>query len=237
MSKILTETNLLQGVTFNSNASKLIWFCLLRDMDDDGLIYMSALSLSKELGLNESTVRRVLSIFEADGVLTNKMPNKCRKKGRIYRLCNTEVYGGRGRIKDEYSAEKKATNGNQIKTIVPDYVSPPFVAEEYREVWQMWIEYRKEINNNYKSEKSEKIGYEQMVKKSGDNPEVAKQMIEDSIASGYKGMFAPKTNNNAQRNNYPQNRVNPPRTTEERVADYQGLAGAVLRRVKARENQ
>lgn len=206
-----------------------IFVYLLTKADGNGEIKTDMGKVAADLRLSRQQVRTLMKKIESNQILTKSSTTKTTKLKFEYQ-----------EVKPKRQPRKQPNqqpNGNQIKTIVPDYVSPPFVAEEYREVWQMWIEYRKEINNNYKSEKSEKIGYEQMVKKSGDNPEVAKQMIEDSIASGYKGMFAPKTNSNAQRNNYSQNRVNPPRTPEERVADYQGLAGAVLRRVKARENQ
>lgn len=130
MPKISIETNLLQNGIFSSNASKLIWFCLLRDMDDDGLIHTSALSLSKELGLSEPTVRRILLNFESEGVLTNKVTNKCRKKGRIYLLCNTDICNRRKRIKrlinDECFDEKKTANANQITSI---RFTPPTDAE------------------------------------------------------------------------------------------------------------
>ncbi len=206
-----------------------IFVYLLTKADGNGEIKTDMAKVAADLRLSRQQVRTLMKKIESNQMLTKSSTTKTTKLKFEYQ-----------EVKPKRQPRKQPSqqpNGNQIKTIVPDYVSPPFVAEEYREVWQMWIEYRKEINNNYKSEKSEKIGYEQMVKKSGDNPEVAKQMVEESIANGYKGMFAIKGSDNGKRNNYPTNRVNPPRTTEERVADYQGLAGAVLRRVKARENQ
>lgn len=224
----LPRSALTDEIWRSENLARLILYLMAR-ADENGEIKTNMPEIARNLTLSRQQVRTLMKKIESNQILTKSSTTKTTKLKFEFQ-----------EVKPKRQPRKQPNqqpNGNQIKTIVPDYVSPPFVAEEYREVWQMWIEYRKEINNNYKSEKSEKIGYEQMVKKSGDNPEVAKQMIEDSIASGYKGMFAPKTNNNAQRNNYPQNRVNSPRTTEERVADYQGLAGAVLRRVKARENQ
>lgn len=224
----LPRSALTDEIWRSENLARLILYLMAR-ADENGEIKTDMARIAADLTLSRQQVRTLMKKIESNQILTKSATTRTTK----LEINIQEVKPKRQPRKQP----NQQPNGNQIKTIVPDYVSPPFVAEEYREVWQMWIEYRKEINNNYKSEKSEKIGYEQMVKKSGDNPEVAKQMIEDSIASGYKGMFAPKTNNNAQRNNYPQNRVNPPRTTEERVADYQDLAGAVLRRVKARENQ
>lgn len=206
-----------------------IFVYLLTKADGNGEIKTDMAKVAADLRLTRQQVRTLMKKIESNQMLTKSSTTKTTKLKFEYQ-----------EVKPKRQPRKQPSqqpNDNQIKTIVPDYVSPPFVAEEYREVWQMWIVYRKEINNNYKSEKSEKIGYEQMVKKSGDNPEVAKQMVEESIANGYKGMFAIKGSDNGKRNNYPTNRVNPPRTPEERVADYQGLAGAVLRRVKARENQ
>lgn len=98
------------------------------------------------------------------------------------------------------------------------------------------MDYRREIKKPYKSLATEKTAYEKMLKLADGDPEAAKDIIERAIVGQWQGLYETKTNN-GNRNHYPANRVNPPRTDEERVADYQELAEAVSRRIKARENQ
>lgn len=73
---------------------------------------------------------------------------------------------------------------NHLQMANDDYVNPLFA-----EAWQLWLSYRKEINNNYKTEQSKRIGYEQFLKKSGNDPQKAMEIVKNSIANGYKGLF------------------------------------------------
>lgn len=81
--------------------------------------------------------------------------------------------------------------------------TPPnldFVSEEFKNVFSMWLDYKRERKENYKSEKSLKIAYNQLVKLSGNNPDTAKLIVEQSIASNWKGLFALKNNNHDKPN-------------------------------------
>lgn len=77
---------------------------------------------------------------------------------------------------------------NHLFTKEDDYVDPLFA-----EAWELWLNYRKEINNNYKTEQSKRIGYEQLLKKSDNDPQKAIEMVRDTIANGYKGLFPSRT--------------------------------------------
>lgn len=224
---LLPMAGLSDDLWRNPNLARLFAYLLTR-VDGKGEIKTDMAKVAADLTLSRQQVRTLMSKLDSNQILTKSSTTR-----------TTKLKIGIQEDKPKRQPRKQPNrqpNANQIKPLAPSYITPSFVSPEFREVWQMWIEYRKEINNNYKSAKSEEIGYKQMVEKSGGNPDVARRMIENSIANGYKGMFAPDNNNNGKRNNYPSNRVNPPRTDEERVAEYKDLAGAVLRRVKAREN-
>lgn len=203
MSKIALDTNILQESIFRTNASKLVWFCLMRD-SEDGQITTPALSIAKEIKVNEKTVRNILKRLIDAGYIEDESPsespNKVRHPTRVLRLCNIEIYNGRKKAQ----VRKKSEYKSEIKPIIPDYVSPSFVAEEYREIWHKFIEYRKEIKKPYKSETSERTAYNKMVEMSGNNPAVAKDMVERSILGQWQGLY--KDNSNDKRNNNQQNR-------------------------------
>lgn len=67
----------------------------------------------------------------------------------------------------------------------------PFQSAEFSSTWNKWLEYRKEINKPYRSALSEKAA----LAKLGIHPEsVAIEMIENSIANGWQGIFELKNN-------------------------------------------
>ena len=90
MSKVAFDTSLLRLPSFRTNVGKLVWFCLLRDSDETGMVNTSACSIAREIGVCEKTVRNTLSELCADGVIAgdspnttpNNTPNKVRYKGR-----------------------------------------------------------------------------------------------------------------------------------------------------------
>ena len=73
---------------------------------------------------------------------------------------------------------------NHLQMSSDDYINPLFA-----EAWHLWLSYRKEINNNYKTEQSKRIGYEEFLKKSDNDPQKAMEIVRNSIANGYKGLF------------------------------------------------
>ena len=70
-----------------------------------------------------------------------------------------------------------------------------FVSEEFKSTFQLWLDYKRERKESYKSEKSLKIAYNQLVKLSGNNPDTAKLIVEQSIASNWQGLFELKNKN------------------------------------------
>ena len=81
--------------------------------------------------------------------------------------------------------------------------TPPnldFVSEGFKSTFQLWLDYKRERKEIYKSEKSLKIAYNQLVKLSGNNPDTAKLIVEQSIASNWQGLFELKNKNHNKPN-------------------------------------
>jgi hypothetical protein len=62
-----------------------------------------------------------------------------------------------------------------------------------------WLEYKKEIKDSYKSKKSIKAFYQKLQLMANGELSLAKEIINNSIANGYRGIFP------LQRNRTPQN--------------------------------
>lgn len=98
--------------------------------------------------------------------------------------CNTDAMPKR--------KEKKRKDNN--KDNINKYGDLSFVDPLFFEIFKLWIDYKKERKENYKSEKSIKMTYDKLIKESNNNPDTAKQMIENSIGSNWKGFFPLREN-------------------------------------------
>ena len=72
--------------------------------------------------------------------------------------------------------------------------------EDFKNLLEEWLEYKKEIKNSYKSSKSIKVFYNTLLKYSNNDIEKAREIINFSIANGYKGIFEPKQNKKSYNN-------------------------------------
>lgn len=82
-------------------------------------------------------------------------------------------------------------------------VKPPkidFVADEFREIFNTWLEYKRQRKESYKSEKSLQSCYKQLLRLCDNNPNVATQIIEQSMANNWAGLFELKQRNNGNNN-------------------------------------
>ena len=68
--------------------------------------------------------------------------------------------------------------------------------EEYKESMKLWLEYKKDIKNNYKSEKSIKECFENLKRLSGNDPIIAMKVVKQSMANNWKGLFKLKEEKN-----------------------------------------
>ena len=71
---------------------------------------------------------------------------------------------------------------------------------------QKWIDYKKSIKDNYKSQQSLDLFVKNLIKYSGGNAQLAEEIIETSMANQWKGIFEPKNKKNEQTQELPAGR-------------------------------
>ena len=64
-----------------------------------------------------------------------------------------------------------------------------FVDGKYMSTFTEWLEYKAERKEKYKTESSLKACYNRLLKLSGDNPQIAAEIVQQSIANNYAGLF------------------------------------------------
>jgi hypothetical protein len=69
-----------------------------------------------------------------------------------------------------------------------------FFSSDYKNLWLEWVEYKKtEFKDNFKTKKAEQTAINQLQKISNNDIEIAKEIVNLSIANRWKGLFKLKT--------------------------------------------
>lgn len=105
------------------------------------------------------------------------------KKGNEIRWGNSQK-----EIAFQSQCDRK-TSQSKVKESKEDKSKEEYIKEEYKEPFFDWIEYKKSRRETYKSEKSKQACYNKLVNLSGGNPEIAKQIVEQSMANNWAGLF------------------------------------------------
>lgn len=90
-----------------------------------------------------------------------------------------------------YDAYMEGWNDAQPKPVKLDFVAP-----EFEPVFMEWLDYKRERREKYKSPKSMKLAYEKLIKLSNNNPSVAAEVINQSMANNWAGLFNLKNETN-----------------------------------------
>lgn len=167
---------------------KLARLCLyLLSKSGEAISFRSA---AKETRLSLQEVRTAVDKLKKNGAITQVVTQRTTQVATQIKFCDT---GKKDRSITQVATQKTTQVTTQIKQPLETYVDYRFA-----EAWQLWLDYRRETNNRYKSPRSERIGYEQFIKKSHNDPAQAMDMVKSTIANGYKGLYPNKNNGTSQ---------------------------------------
>lgn len=79
-----------------------------------------------------------------------------------------------------HSQEKKKGLGTWDR----DYINP-----QYQEAFMLWLEYKKGKKQAYASQATERTAYDKLVELSQGTPEIATEIVKQSIAANWSGLF------------------------------------------------
>ena len=167
-------------------------------------------SAEKELNINGSTVYKWIHKLQDMDMVNIESSNHYS----IITICNYESY--QDVDDDEVTAIKQPRNShvtaikqprntyknvknvkNVKKKVTPknssDSISSKFeINKDWSEVVFDWLEYKKERRETYKSDRSIKSFITKLRNLSGDDPAVAREIVEQSFANNYAGVFGLK---------------------------------------------
>lgn len=106
-------------------------------------------------------------------------------------------------LNNKPETSKRINNKPETPASPASVVEIPFT-DLFKKQWAEWKDYKKkEFRFNYRSSQSEQSALNDIIKKSGNNEEIAIKIIEQSKANGWKGFFElKKTANGHTTNNY-----------------------------------
>lgn len=82
---------------------------------------------------------------------------------------------------------KKNKNKNEIR--IKEEENKNYIDSSFLEIFNKWMDYKKERKESYKTEMSKKSFYNSLIKFSNNNPIIANEIIEQSISNNYAGIF------------------------------------------------
>lgn len=222
MNTITISRDTFNDPIFRSPERLRIWLALLFAADENGEIVISLRQFAKSNNVTYSQLRCALNTFSKASMIAQATAQATAQQGTQIKVCNPNEYIGLQRKQQRNSQRKQQRTVTPPKALPIIAIPPSFVTPEFSEAWNLWLDYRKETKRPYKSEKSERIGYEQLVKKSNNDPKQALEIVKNTIANGYQGLFALKDERKDKRNN------SAVRSGDDRYAALERAAASIL---------
>ena len=161
--------------------------------DDAGLYYNIRLEKETEKRKKYSESRRenrINGIEKAKNKNDKTNPTKTSKRSKSY---VQHMENENENINEDIIGIKKGVQGEREKLVMP------FMSEQFLNAWDNWKKYKlAEFKFSYSSIQSEQAALTKLVKFAGGIENVAIEIIIESMANGWKGLFEIKQNNNGK---------------------------------------
>lgn len=89
----------------------------------------------------------------------------------------------------EVSDKVKESKGKQRKRKVKEKLDLSFLPSEYKNLWIEWLDYKRELKDPYDTQRGMKAAFTHLVNISGEDPAIARQIVDQSIREEWKGLF------------------------------------------------
>ena len=170
-------------------------------------------SIAYELRTKEDTVKSIIhdfDLFVIDGgyfssngvkIRLEQRNDKSVKASNSAKVRWDKKQNDANALQTQYDSNAiKEKKGKEIK--VKEIINTNNFSEDFLKDWKIWIDYKKTNHKfTYKTIESEQIAFNHLYKLSNENMNTAREIINVSIANGYKGLFELKTNQNAKPTN------------------------------------
>lgn len=160
-------------------------------------------TIQEEYGISRNTVGRSLNKLTKLGFLDVTFNGRVRcvrtRAGSIPKMGRQHTQNGEAASPNDtstntiYNTEENTSNKEEVVM--------PFEDEAFKEMWNIWMQDRRDRGIRKYSHRGEQSALHKLYKISNQNHETAIEIIKQSIANGWQGLFELKTANNKQRPN------------------------------------
>ena len=155
---------------------------LLAKADENGNAAIKVNSWCNEIGLSRQQLRTTLKELATTNYITNLATNSGTNGKTNLTICSKVGFKGSTPIKKPI---RKPIIEAEKSSYDLSFVNPIF-ADAFTE----WLNYKKkQFKFEYKTERSLKAAYSELVKLSENNPELAMQIVEQSMSNGWKAQL------------------------------------------------
>ena len=211
-------------IDLNLKGNELMAFAIVHGFSQDGESeFKGSISyLMKFLSVSKPTASKILNSLYEKGLIEKRKVISEKGKRNFFKTSigvvkklnqggkETLLGGGKETLPMNIHIENKQGNNINGKDSLNNSLEIDFEENQTKEVydwpepkkdwqllWNEWIEYRaREKKPKFKTEKSENIAKNKLVKDSGGVLKIAVEMVETSIANNYQGLFKPKNSKN-----------------------------------------
>lgn len=210
MKKKITEMNYLtiQGWMYNlglSNISEIVAYAIIYGYSQDGssefagsLSYIqellvctrpTAIKIVKSLEDKELIIKRQMEI---NGVTFNRYIANIEVVKKFYYQSNCFTEGSKNSLPQYNNNKEKVIINNNPKEDRNKGLDLSFVKAEFLPIMEEWLAYKKERKQSY-TQRGVVQCYNNLLKYSNSNPELAADIIFNAIGNNYQGFHALKT--------------------------------------------
>lgn len=161
--------------------------------------------LSRETGISESKIERLLTYFEK---IEQQIEQQKTSTNRLISILNWDKYqvseqqSGQRANNDRTTSEQRVDTPKEEEEIkeVKELKQKPkkkdfdfsFVSEEFYSAFMKWINYKNEIKQSYKTQTSIQTCYDNLLNLSENDNVLAMDIVNQSIGNGWAGLFTLK---------------------------------------------
>ncbi len=161
---------------------------LYANADKNGCISFSSGDALRKFGITPRQFRTIVNLLSATNTATIKTTNKTTNITFCKFDC-CECPRQTRRQSKRQTTQPTATNKSSSGTLTIS-AGAPFVDPMFEEAFSAWLEYKeKQWSFKYKTERSLKSAYQELVRLSGGDPCTAMRIVDQSMSNGWKGLF------------------------------------------------
>lgn len=147
--------------------------------------------------LNESEIEEIMFVLkEIEGGYCIEWVAESIEKRRQYSDSRKKNREGKNK-KDMLTYDVHMENENEIENVSKKESKKEkeysFIDNDFKIIFTEWLDYKKSRKESYKSEKSIEVCYNKLIKLSNNNPNIARSIIEQSMANNWSGFFELKS--------------------------------------------